>query len=100
MAYTDQQVDQICDIIHDTCKEMTAQEVAWCQTEIRNLIKEKPEATKEDIIGTVFDTLKHNMMPRVAQRPMFQTYADPNVLYVEMSSTLSKALDEMTGGSV
>ena len=60
-----------------------------------NMLKENPDATKDDIVNTVFNSLKGNMVSNPVQRMMFHTYGDPNILRVELQNNISVAINKM-----
>lgn len=100
MAYSQEQIARITEGVCNTCKDMGVQECTWAQREIEKLLEGNPAATKEDIIDTAYQTLKPNMVSNVPQRMMFTSYADPNVLRVELMSNLSKLIDEIDDENV
>ena len=95
MSFTEQQVAELGTIIYETCRDMGVQECVKAQRAMENMLKENPDATKDDIINTIFNSLKGNMVSNPIQRMMFHTYGDPNILRVELQNNISVAIDKM-----
>lgn len=100
MTFTEQQIAELGTIIYETCKDMGVQECVKAQRAMENMLKENPDATKDDIINTVFNSLKENMVSNPVQCMMFHTYGDPNILRVELQNNISIAIDKMKNAKI